>query len=160
MTFLKQKSVKLRKHACPESMPAFLSKLWLDTQDPGIPVQISSQPRPTQEWTTHGSGQHTALCWEIWISQGELINLTPGLCWVRMVLFHLMECVFACAGQGVHVRGHRAPNKAGQSREQEEKEGVSRPGPRIRVHAPRPFNIQPTNPRALRILIQSWPAGY
>lgn len=29
------------------------------------PVQISSQPQPTQEWTTHGSGQHTALCWEI-----------------------------------------------------------------------------------------------
>jgi len=77
-----------------------------------------------------------------------------------MVLSLLIECVFASAGQGVHVHGHEAPNNAGLSLEQEEKEGVSRPGPSTRIHSPQAFKIQPATPRALRILIQSWPAGF
>lgn len=62
MTFLKQKSVKFRKHACPESIPAFLSKLWLDIQDPRIPfTNTLSLCRFLHSLDTLKSGPHTGV---------------------------------------------------------------------------------------------------
>lgn len=61
MTFLKQKSVKFRKHACPESIPAFLSKLWLDIQDPRIPLNTLSLCRSLHSLNPLKIGPHTGV---------------------------------------------------------------------------------------------------
>lgn len=61
MTFLKQKSVKFRKHACPESIPAFLSKLWLDEQDPRIPLNTLSLRRSLHSLNPLKTGPHTGV---------------------------------------------------------------------------------------------------
>lgn len=61
MTFLKQKSVKFRKHACPESIPAFLSKLWLDIQDPRIPLNTLSLCRSLHSLNPLKTGPHTGV---------------------------------------------------------------------------------------------------